>query len=328
MIIAKEVKLKYDYLQPYIRKLGELVNQTLFHYCQENHFAYTSKHKTLESVSEKIETGRFESWDSLDDLFAATIIIPNLAMEEEVINYLSSVFEKVILKKKGSDKKDPEVFRFNSTRFIARYKPLKGLEENIVSKMKFEVQIRSAFEHAWSVATHSLAYKTDEVDWRILRLSAQLKSSVEQLDMLISGYSDIYKHITRHEWPMITRKTQLSGFIKEKIETGKIPKEVVPNDLSRFCDNIINLIISCRKRYKLVNSDLLSEILDKIDAELDSYNESTFPRSISLFQLILGVIIRHTNFFPDTDRYTAFVTPELIMLYPEVKKIKKCFQFE
>ncbi len=328
MIIPKEIKLKYDHWQPYIERLGELVDQTLFPYCQEYHFAYTSRCKTIESVSEKIETGRFSSWESLDDFFAATIIIPNLNMEEDVIAYLASIFEQVQLRERGSTKKAPDVFKFSSTRFIARYKPLRGAEEILINKINFEVQVRSAFEHAWSIATHSLVYKTDEIDWKILRLSAQLKSSVEQLDMLISGYHDIYPHITEHQWPLMNCKIELLQFIKGKIEEGNIPREVVPNDLSRFCDNVIDFVTSCNKKRDLIHGRLLTRIFENITKEFDSYATTAFPRSVSLFQVIMGIMVRHVNLIPAPERYSAFITPELEIFFPEVKQLNNSFQFE
>jgi len=327
MIISNEIKLKYDYFQPYIETLGRIIDQTLFNYCQENHFAYSSRYKTLDSIAEKIETGRFSSWSDLDDLFAATIVIPNLKFEDEVIKYLISTFEQVEIKKRGTDSKDPQIFRFSSTRFVGKYKP-KGSEDNIINDIGFEIQIRTAFEHAWTVATHSLSYKTDEIDWRIFRLTAQLKSSVEQLDMLISGYDDIYKHITKHKWPLIDKKIELIQFIKQQISNKKIPNEHIPKDLSRFCDNIINFVYGCNQQDKFIRSNLLSKILSKIDSEFSLYNITTFPRSISLFQLIVAIIIRDMKIIPDPKKYILFVTPELESFFPDVKKVQTYFKFE
>ena len=178
MIIAKEIKLKFDYHQPYIEKLGTLVNQTLLPYCEANNFAYTYRYKTLESLSEKIETGRYNSWENIDDLFAVSIIIPSHKNEKEIIIFLSNVYKKVSLKAKGSTLKPPDVFRFDSTRFICRLKSLEDDEDNLINKINFEVQIRTAFEHAWSIATHPYAYKTDKVDWKILRLEGNILKSI------------------------------------------------------------------------------------------------------------------------------------------------------
>ena|ERR1700730_3627442 len=58
-------------------------------------------------------------------------------------------------------------------------------------RLLFEVQIKSAFDHAWSTATHDLTYKSNQIDWRRLRLSAQIKAIVEQLDVAILGFEQM-----------------------------------------------------------------------------------------------------------------------------------------
>jgi ppGpp synthetase/RelA/SpoT-type nucleotidyltranferase len=89
------------------------------------------------------------------------------------------------------------VFRFDCTRFIGR---LRSPDENTRSPIydiPFEVQIKSAFEHAWSATTHLLTYKSSEVNWSKLRLTAQLKAAVEQLDTLVLSFEDATKYIER-----------------------------------------------------------------------------------------------------------------------------------
>jgi len=328
MIVAKEIKLKFDFHQPYIKKLGTFVNQTLFSYCGENNFAYTYRYKTLESLAEKIETGRYNSWESLDDLFAASIIIPSHKDEKEVIEFLSNVFKKVILRARGSTLKSPDVFRFDSTRYICRLKPLEDDEDNLIYKINFEVQIRTAFEHAWSIATHRYAYKTKEFDWKILRLTAQLKSTVEQLDMLVSGFSEVHKHITEHKWPELELKLLIMKFINDKVEKNELPEEMVPDDVKRFCENVLSLV-KCSAKYKEERPNiLLSEILSTINDEIESYDKSMFPRSISLFQLFFGILAKLKILEPELESFYPLITPELEMIFPEVKTFKNRFLFD
>jgi hypothetical protein len=53
----------------------------------------------------------------------------------------------------------------------------------------FGVQVVTAFEYAWIAATHDLVHKSDDVDWRRLRLAAQpKKAAVKQIEVLIAAF--------------------------------------------------------------------------------------------------------------------------------------------
>src|SRR6185437_2579981 len=100
------------------------------------------------------------------------------------------------------------------------------------------IQIRSAFEHAWIVATHSLTYKTSYVDWRRFRLAAQLKAGVEQFDLLISQFEELAGAISQSPWPTMDQQKDLASFIREMVGQKVIPNEAAPKDLSRFAENL------------------------------------------------------------------------------------------
>lgn len=325
MIVSAAIKRKYDFYKPYLEALANNIDMALHNFCRSKGFAYTSRIKTLESLSEKIETGRFANWDSLDDLFAATIIIPNQNFEEDVVSFLGSAYETIKVKKKGSTLKSPDVFRFDSTRFIGRLKVYDEANKQPFTDIPFEVQIKTAFEHAWSVATHSLSYKTNVVDWKILRLTAQLKSSVEQLDMLVSGAKNINEFIQESKWPEVeTKKFILDKFLQLK-ELDLIPDELLPKDGSRFCDNLLNIIklnpiFSNKETEEVINSSF-----EIIKTEITTYSKHTFPRSLSLLQLFTAILYKHSKIKANNDSYIPVVTNEMEMLFPETKKISVRF---
>ena len=64
---------------------------------------------------------------------------------------------------RNSTKKSPDVFRFDSTRIICKSQNHQGSDEAIF-KIPFEIQSLTSFEHAWQVTTHSLTYKSNEID--------------------------------------------------------------------------------------------------------------------------------------------------------------------
>lgn len=206
MIVPLAVARKFDHLDGYTRYVGGVVRDIVLSYCEEHGYAFVSRYKALESLAEKIESGRYRRWSELDDTYAAAIVVPSLSLEPAVLSFLQKRFKQVTLHEQGTTKKAPDVFRFDATRFIGSLDS--GIADRApeIERIRFEIQVRSAFEHAWSVTTHALAYKSDDVDWRRLRLAAQLKASVEQLDMLVRAFDASVSSVTEFEWPNIAAR--------------------------------------------------------------------------------------------------------------------------
>lgn len=326
MIVPQQIRNLYNKESSNIEKTEIKVKETLVNFCEENKgYAFLSRKKDLRSLAEKIETGRYKKWSDIDDLFACSIIIPTLNLEDGVLEFLKTVFEKVQVKKRGQTQKSPNEFRFDSTRFIGRLKSIPEIETE--ANILFEVQIRSAFEHAWSVTTHALTYKTGNIDWKLLRLTAQLKASVEQLDTLILGFTESASHITEYNFYEIENKKTISEFFKDKLETQKIiPEELKPQDWSRFTENFYSLLRSANAKRERMDV-FIGKALSVIENEITQISINEFSRSVSILQFLIGVLSEN-DFLPnDLNNYTALVTPELELIYPSVERINTIFEY-
>lgn len=322
MIIPNHIIQNYKYFEPFYIKVKEAVDKTLINYCSKNLFAYSSRIKELDSLAEKIESGRYDDWNSIDDFIGAVIIVPNVNYEPQIIKFLETSFNKVLLKKRGSTLKSYEVFRFDATRFIGRLRIIE--KEEIINTINFEVQIRSAFEHAWSVATHDLAYKTKSIDWKILRLAAQLKSSVEQLDMLTLGANEIKNSIQEHKWPETEMKMNVCQFFESLFLEKKLPNELYPKDMSRFSENLFSVL---RNRFNQINHKKwkkeLSTVLNSIKNNFETFAQNDFPMSLSLFQLCFGIIIKENFVTQDELKSIPFHKSDIFeIVFPESKGLK------
>lgn len=321
MIICASLKQKYAERKPYLDILYTNARGMLLDYCSKQGFAFIDRIKTVDSLAEKIETGRYSSWSDVDDFYAATIIIPDLGTEKAVIEYLQTTFKQIELRKRGNTKKSPDVFRFDNTRLICTY--IQIGEQTELSNIRFEIQIKTAFEHAWSVATHSLVYKTNTIDWKLLRIAAQLKSSVEQLDMIVSGSRFINSHITEHPWPEINLKKHILEQTKIFLNNPNVPEELKPKDASRFSENIYSLfsplIKHSRTPYKL-----LEPYFEAANEMANQLGKDNFPRSLSLVQYFIG-IANQLNFDFSKGNYVPFITKEMEDIFPEIKKVKNRF---
>jgi ppGpp synthetase/RelA/SpoT-type nucleotidyltranferase len=320
MIYPSILERKYNEYLPFVRVVAERVKSTLINFCESKGYAFSSRIKSIESLAEKIETGRFKSWSDLDDLFACTIIIPTLLHEEEVIKFCQDVFEikpKPRIIKRGQHKKSPDTFKFDSTRIYTQLKKEDNIDLNNqlnIYNITFEIQVKSAFEHAWAVSTHDLVYKSPEIDWKRLRLAAQIKANVEQLDTLILAFEKTSAIIKENDYPEIKIKNKLAREIKNLFETDKLPDELKPKDMNRFCDNLYRLLAA---RDPEINNQEIQKIINVIKTEIKATSFAQIPRSISLFKYFLAILIRNQIIEFPIEKYYYHITEEVTTLYPD-----------
>ncbi len=325
MIYPSILERRYQEYRPFVEAVASRVRDTMLNFCEKNGYAFTSRIKTIESLAEKIETGRFKQWSDLDDLFACTVIIPTLNQEQKVIQFCQDTFEINKIIKRGQNKKSPDTFRFDSTRIYARLKRVEDVNvDQLLSifNIKFEIQIKSAFEHAWAVSTHDLVYKSSVIDWKKLRLAAQIKATVEQLDTLILAFEQVSDTIQESEDPEIKRKRQLAVATQSLFDQQKIPQELKPKDMTRFCDNLYSILVSTEKQNEI------QQIINCIKKNVNSTPSKQIPRSLSLLQYFLAILVENEIIIMPIKNYYCHITEELITLYPTYfAKIDSVFQY-
>lgn len=326
MIVPSVIASKLANEQAYLKEVSERVRDIVFAYCDREGYAYSGRIKSPESLTEKIETGRFEKWSELDDLFACSIIIPTLKEEVSVVEYVRNKFNVVKVNRRGSSRKDPSVFRFDATRVVARLRNLSP-ETTPLNDICFEVQIRTAFEHAWSVTTHALVYKGGPIDWRRLRLAAQLKASVEQLDHLILGFDSAAGLISEQFWAETAAKKAIQDYFQAKLSSGIIPQEVAPDSWQRFCDNVYSILLSSPALDRHKPNEGIRQALAIIGAEIATNQGDRFPRSITLLQFIIGSLAKSDYIGQELGRYTPMITSEMKDLFHDMRQFQKVFDF-
>lgn len=328
MITPQKITSKYRAVEPYLEPLRDRVRQTIHAFSDKRGFAVFSRVKALESLSEKIETGRFRSWSDLDDIVATTIVVPTLSHEADVVTFLQTVFDEVEIKRRNSTKKAPDVFRFDSTRFIGRlHSGQKDALPSEIEKIKFEVQIKSAFEHAWAVTTHALTYKAAAVKWNRLRLAAQMKAAVEQLDLLVLAFEEASLRIDESVWPEIEAKESIAAFFRSAVAAKELPEELTPKDWNRFCDSVYCLVEDSAGIERRQPSQIADEIKKAVRAELLELGPERIPMSISLWQFTFGTLCKRKVLLPPLRRLRPVITPELEMFYPAVSQFSNRFDF-
>ena len=196
-----------------------------------------------------------------------------------------------------------------------------------LASLSFEIQIRSAFEHAWSVSMHGVAYKTNEVDWKRKRLSAQIKAAVEQLDQLIVSFESAASPIVESPWPETELLKRISDVFSQLGDARKIPGESIPNSWSRFSENLFQLLRASKSwpRNPAKWSTHVDACLTLIEQRIGTIAD--FPRSVSLFQLVFAILLDGKAIEPDLDGFVPMITSELEDLFPSVATCTSRFAF-
>lgn len=319
-MVPLEVDQWYSRRQKQILEIDKLAGHAVRHYCDQEGFAYASRRKTLASLAEKLETGRTAALADVDDLFACSIIIPSLAQEESVVARLTKMFQCITVRKRHETNKYPDVFRFEATRFVGRL----IVEDARLAAIPFEIQVRTAFEHAWSVATHGPAYKGETIDWKLERLAAQMKAIVEQLDNMAVAYYESAAPIVEHPNPRTDCELQVLEHFQRHRSDTTIPTECFPENMGYFSKNVVSLAEAAEWGRRRPLEDRIKELLNAADAETITLGLRRFPRSISLFQFVLGSAVEREIIPPKLRSHGYFppISSALEEFYPKTRDVQ------
>jgi ppGpp synthetase/RelA/SpoT-type nucleotidyltranferase len=300
----------YNSLRPTLIALERQVRDVLGTFTASNNFLLSSRVKTVEAILDKIETGRFGSLSAFDDLVAFTIIIDTRRQHAETLSFLKKTF--IIQEIRGkSTLPDERIFDFDATRVYARL-GFSGIESPL-SKVVFEVQIRTLLQHAWSKITHPLVYKSTHVDARKIRLAAELLANIEGIDRSLSTFSTVSRGVKIVERRASRELNSIIEMVDDLVKNGTIPPELRPNNGRRFAENL-------RGMMDLQNH----QFIDAIQTVKQFYTDqkASFPRSLTLNQLAL-VALREASMLQRRHRQPRYyyVTEELISLFPRTRDL-------
>lgn len=223
---------------------------------------FESRLKGEQSFALKLETGRFLP-DALEDFYACTVVVPNLAMTREAESIVSGLFDVVSRKPENDDIAMSEAtnFSFDHTRLYVRIKaPLSG-ERSDINNILFEVQIKTFLQHAWSVATHDLTYKTTNVSWGKERVAAQVKAVLEAAEVSILEA----EMLANQNHSVLHRKDAKTSELLTIIEALEFSfdSEDLPEDMKRLAQSVRDLMAACDISIKDLGGILLEGALGR-----------------------------------------------------------------
>lgn len=317
----ESVRTAYNQALPVVREIERYVRQTLRPMAKRHGYLFLDRVKDEESLSEKLDTGRFSSWSEVNDLYAATVVVPVAEHEDAVLSFLDDVFSRKEVRARWSTKKDPSTFRFDGLRWYGSAQPEVANEKQPgFGDLVFEVQIVTAFEWAWGKVTHDLVYKGEQANWKRLRLAAHLKASVEQIELMIAAFDEASSQVRPSPWPETDAAETVLTRFRMFVDEGLLDEVAAPRSWSRFADNVVALVRSYQR------SDLSAGVLELLDAiEADLRSGPGAPVSVSYFQYVVGFVSR-LDTPGNTRKYVVVPSPEFELLGVTQEFVKR-FEF-
>jgi hypothetical protein len=240
MKIPTSVRYIFEDRKPLYEKLREAVDKKLGSVKKEE-WHYISRVKGEESYALKVESGRYADISTLEDFFACTLVVPNFGQIKKAEAIVRSIFE-FSYRRPTKDKKTHKPshsFEFDDLRLYAKWVDDPDLPPTELNGLVFEIQIKTFLQHAWSIATHDLIYKSCEANWSKERIAFQIKAMLEHAESSIQQAEDMAKSSSAMKTDQTTKR--LSSLITLLGEIWK-NEDDLPEDKKRLSSNVLNLL--------------------------------------------------------------------------------------
>jgi ppGpp synthetase/RelA/SpoT-type nucleotidyltranferase len=218
---------------------------------------YESRVKTEESFTLKIESGRVADLASLEDFFAATVVVRNgleIAEAEKLITELFPLHSRRP-EKDDETRKAPNEFPFDDLRLYVRWSDNPALPTTGFHGVRFEIQVKTFLQHAWSIATHDLTYKSDDVSWGTMRIAFQIKAMLEHAEISIQEATRLAESEALKKSDDST--SEIKAFIR--LINDLWDKEDLPANIRGLAENVMRLAKKLQLDVNVLRSILLEE---------------------------------------------------------------------
>ena len=219
---------------PQFEKLEDLLRGKLESRFKRGEFVLIKgRVKDIESAYAKCLLGKYESVDSLGDLFGLTVVMLRRSDLRDAIKFLQSSnrngsasdFELFI-----DDKLNlrPSDFRFSESKGFVSFSPATRHGQN--KPLEVEIQFTTATQHSLDLATHDFDYKGDEIAWERFRAVSRLRAIAEQLDLAIdqiTKYNDAGFEDDRESTEFAYKKKLLDPILRSKPSDISMPRNVI-----------------------------------------------------------------------------------------------------
>jgi ppGpp synthetase/RelA/SpoT-type nucleotidyltranferase len=266
--------------------------RTLIDDFRDPRWHYEDRIKEVESFALKIESGRVHDPYFLEDFLGCTIVVRNAL---EVPKVEQAIHERFKLMERRPPHDDstwysPDRFPFDYLRLYVRLRESAILPVTPLHNITFELQIKTFLQHAWSVATHDLIYKTDDVQWSKERIAYQIKAMLEHAEVSIEQAESLSSSIIVNRDDRTSRDLQgVIGLIRDFW-----PVERLPTNFKQLGKNIQEVLDRLR-----LSCERLKEILGLEETA----GRGAQSLNLTPYGVVVQAILTH-----ERDRFDSYVT--------------------
>ena len=236
MKVTKSVRDLYDSINEVACILKNEINELIVDFCKSKNWSSNSRIKEIHSFAQKLETGQFESLESIDDFLGYEIIVTNVHEIATAKDYIKDNFD--VIHERPNKTKLASDFSFDSIRMYVRAKP--SLKEKIYKSMVFEIQIKTLLEKAWSSATHDFTYKCENAEWAKERLVYQIKAILTHADLMLAEMERISQlDLLKKEYTKYDQINAISLWIRTSWDLTERPSNMkrLAEVVDKLCQN-------------------------------------------------------------------------------------------
>ena len=315
MKVANFIRKIYDENEPRYSRLSEEVCDLLKDRVEERGWFFTHRVKALPSFALKLETGRVSDPKALDDFFACTIVVQNLALITDAEILVREHYEPEYRKPEKDDQTSKETsdFRFDDLRlYVSRRPHVRGLDDDLTGLL-FEVQIKTMLQYAWSIATHDLIYKTDTISWPKERIAFQVKAMLEHAEIAIAEAALMASS------PSVSKNNYKSTNILKIIpQLENFWPNRLPGDRKRLAENILNVLNSAS-----IQPNQLSTFIEEEQKRIGSISLDLSPYAFVVQALAQSKDINFEKLFNRLHVKTCLLAHREMDLPPWMKRHKR-----
>lgn len=204
----EELSKKFKSQEPLYSRLSEEVVSILDFYFSKNESiglaALTGRAKTLDSFLGKLDRKPYSRpFDEIEDFSGIRVVLYHVSDIPKVVEFLKEEMDVCRIDDK-TEKLGVSRMGYSGTHIIGvlgkNYG--KGIKLREICDLKFEIQVRTVLQDAWSTLSHSLFYKTtdalpDKIQRDFNNISALLEVADSGFDRIISEKNQLTKAAKR-----------------------------------------------------------------------------------------------------------------------------------
>ena len=270
---------------------------------KQSRWHYESRVKELLSFALKIESGRFQKPEALEDFFACTLVVSNSTEIAEAEKLIDDNFTIKYRRPKQQDQthKSSNSFPFDDLRLYVTLGQSPALPPTDLADVLFELQIKTFLQHAWAIATHDLLYKSDDVNWSKERIAYQIKAMLEHAEISIQEAEALAAcgALAKEDYHTATIKKGI------KLVKDQWGGDELPADVRHLAENVTNLLAGLGLKVSR-----LEEILKGGKAK----REGAHPSNLSPYATIVQYLFeaekdKMVSFLKDKNAQTKIFIP-------------------